>query len=80
MSYEDAPLAGPEARADGGHCRRCGSVTVPFGFQTLEVGRPGGGFLASLAGHGEGIIDVELLVCDTCRRIELRAPDSWYRE
>ena len=77
---DEAPLARPEAHAARRDCLRCGAEAVPVGVQQLQVGRPGGGMLSSLIGQGEGLIDVELLVCDNCRHIEFRAPDSWYRD
>ena len=80
MTDEASPLASPAARADRRDCLRCGAEAIPLGVQQLQVGRPGGGMLAGLIGQGEGLLDVEVLVCDTCRHIERRAADSWYRD
>lgn len=66
------------AIADSGTCLGCKGPLQSLGVEHLRVGGVSGGWrmlMGSWAEVGEGILDVELLACRNCRRIELRVPE-----
>ena len=83
---------GPSARPDAtdtvapgrpavppGDCIRCGNPIASIGLERFRVGGTGGGWkllFGELAEVGEGMIDLEVFVCATCRHVELRLGDN----
>ncbi|MEO6798197.1 MAG: hypothetical protein ABI401_02265 [Candidatus Dormibacter sp.] len=66
------------AVVDAGTCLGCKSPLQSLGVEHLRVGGVSGGWrmlMGDWAEVGEGILDVELLACRNCRRIELRVPE-----
>ncbi|HEY8801484.1 MAG TPA: hypothetical protein VIN00_00255 [Candidatus Dormibacteraeota bacterium] len=66
------------AAAEVGICLGCKSPLQSLGVEHFRVGGVSGGWrmlMGSWAEMSEGILDVELLACRNCRRIELRVPD-----
>lgn len=50
-----------------------------MGVERLRVGGTSGGWkllFGEWAELGEGMIDLEFLVCDRCRHVELRVPEE----
>ncbi|MDQ6710254.1 MAG: hypothetical protein M3Z11_06815 [Candidatus Dormibacteraeota bacterium] len=63
---------------DAGTCIGCKSPLQSLGVEHFRVGGVSGGWrmlMGSWAEMSEGILDVELLACRNCRRIELRVPE-----
>ncbi|TMG31131.1 MAG: hypothetical protein E6H93_07355 [Chloroflexi bacterium] len=58
-------------------CLGCRGPLQSLGVEHFRVGGVSGGW-AALMGNwaeiGEGILDMELLACRNCRRVELRVP------
>ncbi|HYM84722.1 MAG TPA: hypothetical protein VEY67_11275 [Candidatus Dormibacteraeota bacterium] len=70
MTSEREPVA-------PGDCLRCGAPLQSMGTRELRVGGTTGGWkllFGEWAELGEGLIDLEFLVCPRCRKVELRAP------
>ncbi len=66
------------AVVDAGTCLGCKSPLQSLGVEHFRVGGVSGGWrmlMGSWAEMSEGILDVELLACRNCRRIELRVPE-----
>lgn len=58
-------------------CARCGGTLHAMGVEGFRVGGTSGGwkmFFGEWAEFGEGLIDLEILACADCRRVELRVP------
>jgi len=60
-------------------CLGCRGPLQSLGVEHFRVGGVSGGW-AALVGKwaevGEGILDMELLACRNCRRVELRVPQQ----
>ena len=59
-------------------CVRCGGQLGALGVEHFRVGGVTGGWAALLgnwAEVGEGLLDMEVLACRKCRRVELRVPE-----
>jgi hypothetical protein len=70
MTVERTPRADDE-------CLRCGGRLTNHGTEKIRVGGTSGGWklvFGELAELGEQTLDLELLGCDRCRMVELRAP------
>ena len=58
-------------------CLVCKAPLQSLGVEHFRVGGVSGGWTALMgqwAEIGEGILDIELLACRNCRRVELRVP------
>ncbi|HEV2014216.1 MAG TPA: hypothetical protein VGR77_10080 [Candidatus Dormibacteraeota bacterium] len=58
-------------------CLGCKGPLQSLGVEHFRVGGVSGGWAALMgqwAEIGEGILDMELLACRNCRRVELRVP------
>jgi hypothetical protein len=58
-------------------CLGCRGPLQSLGVEHFRVGGVSGGwaaFMGQWAEIGEGILDIELLACRNCRRVELRVP------
>ena len=58
-------------------CLGCRGPLQSLGVEHFRVGGVSGGWgalMGNWAELGEGILDVELLACRACRRVELRVP------
>jgi hypothetical protein len=58
-------------------CLRCGSTMESMGVEEFRTGGTTGGWkllLGEWAELGEGKLQFEILVCRTCRHVELRSP------
>lgn len=58
-------------------CIGCRGPLQSLGVEHFRVGGVSGGWAALMgkwAELGEGILDIELLACRACRRVELRVP------
>ena len=58
-------------------CLGCKGPLQSLGVEHFRVGGVSGGWTALMgqwAEIGEGILDMELLACRACRRVELRVP------
>jgi hypothetical protein len=65
------------AAVDPSACLRCGGTLQSMGVRQIRVGGTSGGWkllFGEWAELGEGMIDLEFLVCEACRQVELRAP------
>jgi hypothetical protein len=68
---------GVEAGADT--CLRCGNHLTSMGVQQLRIGGSSGGwklFFGELAELGEDMLPLEMLACNSCRRVEFRVPSE----
>lgn len=75
----DERTADPGSALDPRSCLRCGSMLHSMGVERLRVGGTSGGWkllFGEWAELGEGMIDLEFLVCDRCRHVELRVPEE----
>ena len=73
MSANQDPQGVPSGYGD---CLRCGAPLSPMGIESFRVGGSSGGWkllFGELAELGEGMLDLEVFACPTCRKIELRA-------
>jgi hypothetical protein len=60
-------------------CLGCRGALQSLGVEHFRVGGVSGGWAALMgqwAEIGEGILDMELLACRNCRRVELRVPQQ----
>ena len=67
-----------EPRSPGNACLRCGAELHSLGHTALRTGGSGGAWkliFGELAELGEGTMNVEMLACPRCRRLELRLPE-----
>jgi hypothetical protein len=67
------PRQGSQADA----CLRCGSPIQSMGVEEFRVGGTTGGWkllFGELAELGEGKLNLEMLACGSCGKIELRVP------
>jgi hypothetical protein len=58
-------------------CLGCKGPLQSLGVEHFRVGGVSGGWAALMgqwAEIGEGMLDMELFACPTCRRVELRVP------
>lgn len=58
-------------------CLRCGSELTSLGVERIRIGGSGGGwklFLGEWAELGEDLLPLEVLFCQSCRKVELRVP------
>jgi hypothetical protein len=58
-------------------CLRCGSTLASIGVEEFRIGGSSGGWkllLGEWAELGEGMLPLEVLACEECRMVELRAP------
>ena len=58
-------------------CLACRSPLTSLGVEHFRVGGVSGGWAALMgqwAEIGEGLLDMEVLACRNCRRVELRVP------
>jgi len=66
-----------EPQTPGDACLRCGAELHSLGETALRTGGSGGAWkliFGELAELGEGTMNVEMLACPRCRRLELRLP------
>jgi len=71
-----APGTPPAARADD-RCLRCDSPLQSMGVEQFRTGGTSGGWkllLGEWAELGEEMLPLELLVCPSCRRVDIRVP------
>jgi hypothetical protein len=72
------PASTDQAEATGyGACLRCGEELEPIGIEQFRVGGTSGDWkmiFGELAELGEGMLDLEVFACPTCRKVELRVP------
>jgi hypothetical protein len=64
-------------RIPDGACVRCGSPLESLGVERFRTGGTTGGWkllFGEWAELGEDMLDLEVLACRTCRRVELRVP------
>jgi hypothetical protein len=64
---------GPDA------CLRCGAPLTSMGVEQLRIGGSSGGWkllFGEWAELGEDLLPLEVLVCETCRRVEWRLPEG----
>ena len=64
-------------QVDPSACVRCGGPLQSEGLREIRVGGTTGGWkllFGEWAELGEGMIQLEFLVCENCRMVELRAP------
>ena len=69
---DERPIPPPSA------CTRCGGQLESEGVHRVRTGGTSGGWKLLFDGKtelGEGMIDLEMLVCARCRHVELRLPD-----
>ena len=67
-----------EPQAPGDACLRCGAELHSLGKTALRTGGSGGAWkliFGELAELGERTMNVEMLACPRCRRLELRLPE-----
>jgi hypothetical protein len=67
----------PEPATDS--CLGCKSSLQSLGVEHFRIGGVSGGWAALMgqwAEIGEGILDMELLACRNCRRVEFRVPQK----
>ena len=60
-------------------CLGCQSPLQSIGVEHFRVGGVSGGWamlMGKWAEVGEGILDMEMLACRNCRRVELRVPQQ----
>ena len=65
------------SRVPSDGCLRCGAELHSLGETALRTGGSGGALkliFGELAELGEGTMNVEMLACPRCRRLELRLP------
>lgn len=65
------------ATAARNECLRCGAELQSMGVEEFRVGGTSGGWkllFGELAELGEGKIQLEVLACESCRKVELRVP------
>lgn len=58
-------------------CLRCGTDLKSIGVEEFRVGGTTGGWkllFGELAELGEGMMNLEILACERCRKVELRVP------
>ncbi len=70
-------MANARPEVDPGMCLRCGTPLQSMGMREIRIGGTSGGWkllFGEWAELGEGMIDLEFLVCPACRRVELRWP------
>ena len=63
--------------ADQATCLGCRGPLQSIGVEHFRVGGVSGGWrmlMGDWAEMGEGILDLEILACQNCRRVELRVP------
>jgi hypothetical protein len=69
----------PDRPVDAMKCLRCGGELQSMGVEKFRVGGTTGG-IKLLIGEwgelGEKMLPLEILVCDTCRHVDLRLPAS----
>jgi hypothetical protein len=73
ISMSDGAGAGADA------CLRCGNPLTSTGIQQLRIGGSSGGwklFFGELAELGEDMLPLEVLACNSCRRVEFRMPSE----
>ena len=62
-----------------GNCLGCHGPLSSIGVEKFRVGGTSGGWkllFGELAEVGEQMLDFEVMVCERCRRVELRMPES----
>lgn len=67
-----------DAPRDPNACLRCNSQLKSIGVEHFRVGGTSGGWglvFGDWAEVGEELLDLEILVCSSCRKVELRVPD-----
>jgi len=67
-----------DSRASGDACVRCGGQLHSLGETALRTGGSRGAWkliFGELAELREGTMNVEMLACPRCRRLELRLPE-----
>lgn len=60
-------------------CLRCGAELVSIGVDSFRLGGTTGGWklvFGELAELGEGLMKMEIRVCNTCRGVDLRIPET----
>jgi hypothetical protein len=68
---QHAPNPSPDA------CLRCGSQLQSMGVEEFRVGGTTGGWkllFGEWAELGENMLTLEVLACETCRKVEFRVP------
>jgi hypothetical protein len=76
-------LAGADQLERVGTCYYCGARLYSTGVQKIRTATPVGGcvFLRDGSSEGDaGIMNVEVLFCGECRRMELRVPAATLRD
>ena len=67
----------PQAEGGEDRCLHCGSPLQAMGVEQFRTGGTSGGWkllLGESAELGEQMLPLELFVCPSCRRVEVRAP------
>jgi len=67
----------PQAAPGDDRCLHCGSPLQAMGVEQFRTGGTSGGWkllLGEWAELGEQMLPLELFVCPSCRRVEVRAP------
>jgi hypothetical protein len=62
-----------------GICLRCGSPLTSLGVDQFRTGGSTGKWkllFGEWAELGEGMVELEILACQTCRQVEFRLPDG----
>ena len=66
------------APRDPNQCLRCNGQLKSLGVEHFRVGGVSGGWgmvFGEMAEVGEGLLDFEVLACQSCRKVELRVPE-----
>lgn len=64
---------------DATQCLRCGGPLSPMGREKFRVGGTSGGWkllFGEWAELGEDMLELEVLACGRCRKVELRVPEG----
>jgi hypothetical protein len=70
-------MAAQDQAQDYGRCLRCGQPLDLMGVESFRVGGRSGGWavlFGQLAEMDEDVLQLAVLVCPTCRKVELRVP------
>ena len=65
--------------SDPNKCLRCGAELSSMGVEKFRVGGTSGGWdllLGQMAEVGEGLLALEVLACQACRKVEMRVPTT----
>ena len=62
---------------DPNKCLRCGAELSSMGVERFRVGGTSGGWdllLGQMAELSQGLLPLEVLACQSCRKVEMRVP------